>query len=280
MTENNRDSNQISDQTSDVTSRFNSEVDSAPSITPENLVTTSPATYEQLFAHFGALRRCLLACVFGVLIVFLALFPFAQTLYAIMAKPLQQFLPEGSAMIATQVTAPFLVPMKVCLFLAVLITFPWIFYQIWRFIAPGLYQHERRGFIPLCCMSALLFYGGIAMAYYFVLPLAFAFFIQAAPSGVQVMTDMSHYFTFVLRVLLAFGIAFQLPVILHVLLRLGTVTVSQLRQARPYVIVGAFVIGMLLTPPDVVSQILLAVPLWLLYELSLFFHTFSDRKKS
>jgi len=221
------------------------------------------------YEHWLALRKSILYAITGVLLVFCALVGFSQPLYTWFADPLLRFLPEGSSLIATQVTAPFLVPLKLTFFIALCISFPYVLYQLWRFIAPGLYAAERKNITPMICIGVVLFYLGLLFAYYVVLPLIFAFTVQSAPLGVQVMTDISAYLDFVLAILLAFGICFQTPLVIVGLSRLGIVNVATLKQKRPYIIVGAFIIGMLLTPPDIFSQTLLAIPLCLLFEVGI-----------
>ncbi len=220
-----------------------------------------------LLAHLLELRSRILRIVLVVGVIFLAMFPFANRLYTLLAVPLIERLPQGSSMIATEVAAPFLVPFKFTLVLAFFVAMPYVLHQVWRFIAPGLYSSERRLALPLLVASVLLFYGGALFAYFVVFPLAFGFLISAAPEGVTVMTDISHYLSFVLKLFFAFGLAFEVPIVTIVLVWAGITTPQQLIAKRPYVIVGAFVLGMLLTPPDVISQTLLAIPMWLLFEL-------------
>jgi len=216
--------------------------------------------------HLLEIRRRLL-WTFGVIgVLFLGLFYFANTLYDWLAAPLLHFLPTGH-LIATQVAAPFLTPMKLSGLCALLLGIPVLLYQVWAFVAPGLYPNERRLWPVLLICSALLFYAGIAFAYFLVLPLVFGFFVQAAPINVAVMTDMSAYLDFVTRLLFGFGMAFEVPIITFVLAHSGIVTVGTLKKQRPYIIIGAFTLGMLLTPPDVFSQTLLALPMWGLFEL-------------
>lgn len=222
-----------------------------------------------LIAHLIELRTRVLRVVIVVGVIFLAMFPFANQLYTLLAIPLIDQLPQGSTMIATEVAAPFLVPFKFTLVLACFVAMPYLLHQAWRFIAPGLYGSERRLALPLLIASVLLFYGGALFAYFIVFPLVFGFLVGTAPTGVAVMTDISQYLAFVLKLFFAFGIAFEVPIVTIVLVWAGITTPQQLNAKRPYVIVGAFVIGMLLTPPDVISQTLLAVPMWLLFELGL-----------
>jgi sec-independent protein translocase protein TatC len=223
-------------------------------------------TGESFIAHLVELRARLLNAVVAVLLVFICLFPWASDLYTLLAQPLLAKLPKGGQMIATDVTTPFFVPLKVALMAAFLIALPYILYQIWRFVAPGLYAHEKRLVWPLIIASTLLFFCGMAFAYFVVFPVVFGFITASAPQGVAVMTDIDKYLSFVLTMFIAFGITFQVPVAVVLLVRMGFVTVEKLREARPYAVVGAFVIGAIFTPPDVVSQSMLALPLWLLYE--------------
>lgn len=222
-----------------------------------------------LLDHLAALRKTLLRSVTVVLLIFVSLIYFARDLYRWLADPLMVHLPEGSSMIATDVGAPFFAPFKLTLVVAVLVAIPFLLHQVWRFIAPALYEKEKRLVAPLLISSSLLFYAGIAFAYFVVLPLAFAFFTSMAPEGITIATDISSYLDFVLKIFFAFGIAFEIPVAILLLVWSGTVTPQSLREKRPYVIIGVFVVGMFLTPPDVISQTLLAVPMWLLYELGI-----------
>lgn len=222
-----------------------------------------------LLAHLVELRGRLIRAIIVIGTIFLAMFPFANKLYAVLALPLIERLPQGTTMIATEVAAPFLVPVKFAMFLALFVAMPYLLHEAWRFIAPGLYRNERRLALPLLIASILLFYCGVLFAYFIVFPLAFAFLIGTAPAGVTVMTDISHYLSFVLKLFFAFGLAFEVPIVTIALIWAGITTPEKLAARRPYIIVGAFVFGMLLTPPDVLSQILLAVPMWLLFELGL-----------
>jgi sec-independent protein translocase protein TatC len=212
------------------------------------------------------LRNRLLRIVIGVVLVFIGLFPFANKIYTQLAHPLLSHLPEGGQMIATAVTTPFFVPMKVAMLTAFVISLPHTLYQVWAFIAPGLYNHERRFMGPLVFASTLLFFAGMCFAYFLVFPVVFGFIAGTAPEGVAVMTDIGNYLDFVITLFMAFGIAFEVPVAVVLLVYFGLVNIDTLKDIRSYVIVGAFVIGAIFTPPDVISQILLAVPLWLLYE--------------
>ncbi len=220
-------------------------------------------TVEQLLE----LRQVLLRCFLSVAILFLGLLYYAKPLYTALSQPLLKFLPSNSQMIAIDVATPFLVPMKLALTLAIFLAIPFILYQLWKFIAPGLYQHEKKFFMPIFLSSLSLFYGGILFAYFIVLPMTFSFFVYSAPSNVVMMTDISAYLDFVLKMFFAFGLAFQIPILILVLCKLNIISMENIAQIRPYVIVGCFVLGMLLTPPDVLSQTLLAIPLWFLFEV-------------
>lgn len=221
---------------------------------------------ESLVGHLIELRARLLHSALALLLVFLCLFPWAADLYSLLAQPLLAKLPQGGQMIATDVTTPFFVPIKVAMMAAFLIALPYMLYQLWRFVAPGLYAQEKRRVLPLVIASTMLFYSGMAFAYFVVFPVVFGFITAAAPHGVAVMTDIDKYLSFVIGMFMAFGIAFQVPVAVVLLVQVGVVTVQKLREVRSYVIVAAFVVGAIFTPPDVVSQFMLAIPLWLLYE--------------
>lgn len=230
---------------------------------------TIPDSSESFISHLIELRNRLIRALIAVGLVFVCLFPFASDLYAVLAHPLLAVLPKGGQMIATDVTTPFFVPMKVAMMSAFVVALPYVLYQMWAFVAPGMYAHERRLVAPLVVASTLLFLCGMAFAYFLVFPVVFGFITSVAPHGVAVMTDINKYLDFVLTLFVAFGITFEVPVAVVVLVRMGVVSVEKLREIRPYVVVGAFVIGAIFTPPDVVSQIMLAVPLWLLYELGI-----------
>jgi sec-independent protein translocase protein TatC len=216
--------------------------------------------------HLYELRSRLIRCVVTVLLIFAGLFHFAQELYSLVAAPLRARLPVGASMIATDVTSPFLTPFKLTLVIALFLSMPVILYQLWGFISPGLYKKEKHIALPLLVCSVLLFYGGMAFAYFVVFPIMFGFFTSVTPQGVAMMTDIGQYLDFVLTLFFAFGAAFEIPVATFLLIWVGIVDVASLRKQRPLVIVGCFVVGMLLTPPDVFSQTLLAVPMWLLFE--------------
>jgi sec-independent protein translocase protein TatC len=230
----------------------------------------APAGTEQpLLAHLLELRQRLLMIVAGVLVVFVPMAIFANNVYSLVAAPLLAKLPAGGSMIATEVASPFLAPIKLSFILSFAVAMPWVLYQVWAFVAPGLYKSEKRLVVPLMVSSTLLFYVGVAFAYFLVLPAVFRFTIGFAPEGVAVMTDITKYLDFVLTLFLAFGVAFETPVALVLLVKTGFVTPATLAKHRDYVFVGAFVIGAIFTPPDVVSQIMLAVPIYLLYELGI-----------
>ncbi len=220
-------------------------------------------------SHLIELRDRLLRMVLAILAFFIVLFPFSEEIFSYFAQPLLALMPEGTSMIATGVTTPFLVPFKLVLMLSVLLSLPYTLYQLWSFVAPGLYKHEKRLIGPLVSSSVLLFYCGIAFAYFVVFPLLFGFFIAIAPEGVSVMTDIGQYLDFILAIFFAFGLAFEMPVATFLLVQVGATTVESLAEKRAYVVVAVFVIGMLLTPPDIISQTLLAIPMWLLFELGL-----------
>ena len=223
-------------------------------------------TERPLIAHLLELRTRLLRGVVGLLLVLACLLPFANKLYALLAQPLLDKLPKGGQLIATQVASPFFAPMKLAFFVALVVAMPWLLYQAWAFVAPGLYRREKRLAFPLLSSALLLFYAGCAFAYFLVLPTVFGFLARVTPDGVAMMTDISSYLDFVLVLVLAFGLAFELPVALVILVLLGWVTPSQLREGRGYAVVGIFVIAAVVTPPDVISQLMLAIPMCLLYE--------------
>ena len=225
---------------------------------------------QPLISHLLELRSKLLKSIASVLIVFICSVYWANDIYHYMAIPLMQSLPLGGSMIATDVAAPFFAPFKLTLVLSFFVAVPYVLYQIWSFVAPGLYKHDKRLVISLLFSSTVLFYLGIAFAYFVVFPVVFGFFANTAPEGVQVATDISSYLDFVLKLFFAFGLSFEIPVAVVLLCWAGVTTPEDLKQKRPYIIVGAFVVGMLLTPPDVISQTMLAVPMLLLFEGGLF----------
>ncbi len=237
----------------------------APPIEPDD-----PGTEQPFVSHLIELRDRLIRMMIGVGVALLLTFPFANEIYTYVAAPLMAQLPTGSTMIATQVISPFLTPFKMALVAAVFLAMPYVLYQLWAFVAPGLYRHEKRLAVPLLASSVILFYLGMLFAYYLVFPLIFGFMTATTPDGVAMMTDIASYLDFVLALFFAFGIAFEVPIATILLVATGLTTPDALVQKRPYVIVGAFVVGMILTPPDVFSQTLLAVPMWLLFELGVF----------
>jgi len=228
-------------------------------------------------SHLVELRGRLLKIAAAVIVVFLLLFPFSGQIFSIVSEPLRQVLPGGS-LIAMGVASPLLTPLKLTFFVALCIAMPIVLYQVWAFVAPGLYLKEKRFAIPLLGSSILLFYAGVAFAYLVVFPLMFRFFTGVAPEGVEVMTDISLYLDFITTIVLAFGLAFEVPIATVLLVWTGLITPKQLSAARPYVLLGAFVIGMLLTPPDVISQTLLAIPVYLLYELGILMSRFFAKR--
>lgn len=232
-----------------------------------------------LISHLLELRDRLLRVIAVVMVLFLSLVYFANDIYQYLAIPLTSQLPEGSSMIATGVATPFFTPIKLTIVLSIFVAIPAILHQVWAFIAPGLYKHERKLIAPLVISSAFLFYLGMAFAYFVVFPLAFSFFTSTAPEGVTIATDISSYLDFVLKLFFAFGLAFEIPIATLVLCWTGATTPEKLKQKRPYIVVGAFIFGMLLTPPDVISQTLLAIPMLILFEIGLLFARFYVKKE-
>ena len=233
---------------------------------------------QPLISHLLELRNRLLKAILAILVVFVGLIYFSNEIYEFISKPLVERLPEGATMIATDVASPFFTPLKLTLIASVFVAVPFILHQVWAFVAPGLYKHERRLIMPLMFSSSLLFYCGVAFAYYVVFPLVFGFFTAISLGGVEFATDISSYLDFVLALFLAFGIAFEVPVAIILLCWTGATTPQDLKEKRPYIIVCAFIVGMLLTPPDMISQTLLAIPMCLLFEVGLFFARFYTRK--
>lgn len=233
---------------------------------------------EQFISHLIELRSRLIKIALGFGLTLIVFFPFANQIYARLAEPMLGQLPAGGQMIATAVTTPFFVPMKVAMMAAFLVSLPHSLYQLWRFVAPGLYMHEKKFMIPAIVMSSLLFLAGMAFAYYLVFPVVFGFIVGTAPQGVAVMTDIGEYLDFVMTLFFAFGIAFEVPIAVVVAVRFGWFGIPALREARGYVIVGAFVLGAIFTPPDVISQFMLAVPMWLLYEIGIIVASFLQPK--
>lgn len=232
-----------------------------------------------LVSHLLELRNRLLHSVLAVLLIFLGLFYFANDIYAFVSAPLRTLMPEGTTMIATEVASPFFTPFKLTMVVSVFLSMPFILHQIWSFIAPGMYSHEKRIALPLLSSSIILFYAGIAFAYYVVFPLVFGFFTSVGPEGVSIMTDINKYLDFVLKLFFAFGLAFEIPVATFLLVASGAASVKSLTDKRPYIVVGCFIFGMLLTPPDMISQILLAIPMWILFEVGIIFARMAGSNK-
>ncbi len=245
---------------------------------PDGAENSTDDTPQPLVTHLVELRDRLLRAVLSVLVVFICLFPFANDIYAFVSEPLRELLPQGSSMIATEVASPFLTPFKLTLVVALFVAIPYVLFQVWAFVAPGMYRKEKRIALPLLASSVLLFYAGAAFAYFVVFPLIFAFFTSVGPSDITVMTDINRYLDFVLKLFFAFGIAFEIPIAAVILILTGVTTPDKLASKRPWIIVGCFVAGMLLTPPDVISQSLLALPMWLLFELGILFGRILHRR--
>lgn len=235
-------------------------------------MTDKEALSSQPFmSHLIEFRDRVLRCFISVLIIFAGLFSFSNELYLYVSKPIRAYLPDNLSMIATEVASPFLTPFKLTLVLSMFAAMPYILYQAWAFLAPGLYQREKKVVLPLFFSSVLLFYGGMAFAYYVVFPLVFMFFSSIAPEGVSIMPDIRSYLDFVLKLFFAFGISFEIPIAVVILSWMGAVDPNKLAKKRPYVFVFCFIFGMLLTPPDIISQTLLAIPMWLLFEIGIMF---------
>lgn len=243
-------------------------------------MSSSAKQTHTLFDHLLELRTRLLHAVLGVLVVFCSMIYFAQDIYQYVAQPLLEVMPDGTQMIATDVASPFFTPFKLTIVLAVFIAMPYILFQLWSFIAPGLYKNEKRLIAPLMFGSTLLFYSGIAFAYYIVFPVAFAFFSSVAPDGVTIATDISSYLDFVLKLFFAFGAAFEIPIAIILMCWTGVTSPTSLRAKRPYIVVGAFVVGMLLTPPDIISQTMLAVPMLILFEVGVIVASFYYKEEA
>jgi len=227
-------------------------------------------TEDTFISHLIELRDRLLRMLIAVGVIFVLLFPFASDLYDILAYPLMRTLPEGSRMIATGVVAPFLIPVKVAALVAFAVALPYVLYQVWAFVAPGLYAHERRLVMPLVVASTVLFFVGVAFCYFLVFGVVFDFVYRIAPKSISVAPDIENYLNFVITMFLAFGVTFEVPIAVLILTRMGAVTIEQLTNVRPYFIVGSFVVAAIVTPPDVLSQLLLAIPMCLLYEVGIF----------
>ena len=245
----------------------------------QNSSQDNPMPEQPLISHLIELRNRLLKSMVVIILLFGGLYAFSNELYLIVAAPLERLLPENSSMIATGVASPFLVPFKLTLIAAVFIAVPFILHQAWSFIAPGLYKHEKRFGIPLLVSSVVLFYCGIAFAYFVVLPLAFGFFTSMGPEGVNFLPDINNILNFILKIFMAFGIAFEIPIATFLMIQTGMTTVDSLSEKRPYIFVGCFVVGMLVTPPDVISQTILAVPMWLLFEAGLLMGRMTKKDK-
>ena len=247
--------------------------------TKKNKSEQATETEIPFMSHLVELRDRLLRAVLVILVIFLGLFTFSNELYSLLAEPLLIHLPTGSSMIATEVASPFLTPFKLAMVTAIFISMPFILYQLWAFIAPGLYKHEKSLAFPLLFSSIILFYLGMVFAYFVVFPLMFSFFTGIALKGVTMMTDITKYLDFVLKMFFAFGMAFEVPIATILVISTGMTTADKLAEKRPYIIVFAFVVGMLLTPPDIVSQMLLAIPMWILFEFGLIFSRVLMRKR-
>ena len=234
-------------------------------------MSEEPLDSQPFMAHLIEFRDRMLRAIASIALIFIGLFSFSNELYLYVSEPLRQYLPESSTMIATDVTSPFLTPFKLTLVLSLFAAMPYVLYQLWAFVAPGLYKREKKIVIPLFCSSVILFYAGMAFAYYVVFPLVFMFFTSVGPEGVAIMTDIRSYLDFVLKLFFAFGISFEIPIAVVILSWMGAVDPDSLAKKRPYVFILCFVFGMLLTPPDILSQTLLAIPMWLLFEIGIVF---------
>lgn len=248
-----------------------SEHDSIGTSADTKTEASSKDEAQPLIAHLIELRNRMLRAVIAVIVIFLSLYYFANDLYVLLSAPLRSFLPEGATMIATGVASPFLTPFKLTFIASIFIAMPIILYQAWSFVSPALFDKERKLAIPLLVSSVILFYFGMAFAYFVVFPLVFGFFTSSGPEGVAIMTDISQYLDFVLKMFFAFGFAFEIPIAIIIMVAVGVTSTASLSEKRPYLVIGCFVVGMLLTPPDVISQTLLAVPMWLLFEVGLLF---------
>jgi len=258
----------------------NTQSDKKPNIENDNEELAAALDASPLVSHLLELRERVLKSLLSVCVIFLALFYFSNDIYNLLALPLKEQLPEGSHMIATGIVSPFLAPFKLTLVVSLFLAMPFVLHQIWSFVSPGLYAHEKKMAIPLLLLSIVLFYSGIAFAYFIVLPMAMGFLMHVAPESVQVMPDINEYLSTALKLFFAFGLAFEIPVATILLVWSGITSVQDLKEARPYVLVGCFIIGMLLTPPDVISQIMLALPMYLLFELGILFSHIPFGKKA
>jgi sec-independent protein translocase protein TatC len=239
-------------------------------------MTVKEMTFVQ---HLVELRDILLRSVIAILVIFIALFPFANEVYSFIAMPIINVLPQDSNIIAIGVISPFLTPLKMVLIMAVYLAMPYLLYQIWKFIAPALYKHEKKMIVPLVISSTILFYAGLLFSFYVVFPVIFGFLSGIGPSIVDFTPDIQYYLDFVLKVSFAFGVAFEVPIATILLIMFGATTIQKLKKNRPYVVIGAFILGMLLTPPDIISQTLIAIPMWLLFEIGLIFAPFFTRQQ-
>jgi len=239
-------------------------------------MTSKEMTFVQ---HLVELRDILLRSVIAILVIFISIFPFANEVYSFIAAPIINVLPQGSNIIAIGVISPFLTPLKMALIMAVYLAMPYLLYQVWKFIAPALYKHERQMIVPLVVSSTILFYAGLLFSFYIVFPVIFGFLSSIGPSIVDFTPDIQYYLDFVLKVSFAFGIAFEVPIATILLIMFGITSIETLKKNRPYVVIGAFVLGMLLTPPDIISQTLIAIPMWLLFEAGLIFAPLFVRKE-
>jgi len=243
-------------------------------------MTEQTDKHQPLIEHLLELRTRIMRSLFSVLFVFICLVYFANPIYEILSEPLRAQLPENAGMIATDVISPFMAPLKFTFFVSAVLAMPYILYQVWAFIAPGLYANEKKVAIPIFATSVLLFYGGIAFAYFVVLKMVIGFIVGVAPESVAVMTDINSYLNFVLKLFFAFGVAFEIPIATFLLVKAGIASTKSMAEKRPYIIVGCLVIGMLLTPPDIFSQLFLAGPMWLLFELGLLFGRMVEPKEA
>lgn len=239
----------------------------------------NPEANLTLIGHLVELRNRIMKALLAILVVFLSLIYFANDIYEIVSKPIRDQLPEGTTMIATDITSTFFAPFKLTLVVSFFLAMPIVLGQVWRFIAPGLYDHEKKYAIPLLILSVLLFYGGIAFAHFIIFPLIMNFFVMASPENVTVTPDIAQYLTIALKLFFAFGLAFEIPIATMLMIWTGVTTVQDLSKKRPYVILGCFVFGMLLTPPDPFSQSMLAIPMWMLFELGLLFGRLTGKRK-
>ena len=235
-------------------------------------------TEKSYLEHLNSLRNVLLRSLSAIALIFFVLVFFRNEIFLIFANPLTEILPDNSSMIATGVVSPFLTPLRLTFYVATFVAIPYLLFELWNFIAPGLYKEEKIGFFAVLFSSIVLFLAGICFAFFVIFPLIFTFFVQASPSEVLVMTDINEYIDFVVRILFVFGFAFEVPIVLMLMIWSGVTNAQQLSSARHYVIIGCFVVGMLLTPPDIFSQILLALPVWLLYEVALLASRFFIKK--